>query len=524
MAHQILRRARGLINPQRKIQLITELLPLLPAEQRSDLQSDLATALLEQDRAAEAAQLLKALLRESGADSAERSTSLVLRLAHAWRLGQRRRLAWRLVEHGRRLAREDKSRLALEVQAIELLQGIGRAAEANARLTAAAPLLLEADPAGGPGIAHAIHQAAVAAFNLGSPELAARLWTHLSRPGRQILQIQQRIWLANNLGVIHLQAGRLEQARTELEQAGREAALFHLDRYELMARVNLALVQLKRGAADQAVRELEPALVQARELQVMQTELAILDHLGEAWAALGDLESAEATWERELDLARALQMPDEELDSLKNLLCLAWDLGIEPTRSHLARLQEIDAGRDKAASRQWALLAAFDASPTGAAGLPANTPASLRALAAGRETASADLLSTLLGLEPRLDGVRLALRLLEGRLPWLAEWAPCLREVREIHRLHEIRLLSHEGESAARREDWSAAGIRLGRAVRLLESLAMDLSPAWQERVASSPWLRVMLERAGECLARLDELDRRDDGRTAGSVGRATGA
>jgi len=527
MARGILLGARGLVNPGRKLQLIAELLPALPPARRPELEGALAAALVEQGRPAEAAVVLKRLLRGPAQGAAALTPesgglTLLLKLTHAWGLCRRPRLALRLLEHARPRVPEGEGRLAVDIQSLEHLQAAGLAAAARARLEAAQDDLSACDP-GTPGVAHTLNGAAAAAFRLGLYDLATRLWTQLNRAGRSALQVQQRVWLSNNLGVIHLQAGRLEQARAELEQAGREAALFHLDRYELMARVNLAVVQLRRGAADQAVRELEPALVQARELGAADTELAVLDHLGEAWAALGDYEHAERHWERELALARALDRPEEGLEPLKHLLCLDWDLGLAPSAARLERFRELE-GHHCEAGRPWALLEAYAERGVPGRQLPPGAPAALRALAAGREVQPAELLEALMGLEPRLDGVRLALAILAEHLAWLGDWAPVLREVREAHRLHEIRLLHLEGELAARREDWINAGMRLGRAVHLLEAVATDLSPAWQERLAASPWLKSLAARAGDCLSQLNLMERRDHGHAAGTVGRAAGA
>ena len=334
--------------------------------------------------------------------------------------------------------------------------------------------------------------------------------------------------LANNLGLLHLRAGRLEQARGELEQAGREAAQFHLERLELTARVNLAMAQLRRGAADQAVRELEPALRQARDLDDPDTELAVLDTLGEAWAALGDLEGAERSWLDELERARALGRASEEADPLAQLLRLEADLGLPPTAAWQRRLDELDPGLPAVA--QWRLLRQLEAGlvpERGVApveGWALEPPRALRLQVAGRQPDNQDLLAGLLCLEPRLDGVRLALGMLENRLAWLADWAPHLREERESHRLQQLRLLGLEGELAARREDWLAAGQRLGRAVRQLHEMAHDLSPAWQERLAASPWLGRLVERAEQCHQRLLELERSEHGPVAGTAGRAAGA
>lgn len=529
IARSILLEARGLVNPARKLQLIRDLLPSLPPLQAAELESSLASALVERGRPQEARDLLKCLLRRLISRSLPvqgglTGRSVVLKLAHVYGQLQRPRLALRLLESAAAQSVVPDDRVAYAVQGLPHQLRAGRREEAGRALEAAAAELLRLECAG-VGLAHAVNTAAAAAFQLGRPELAARLWNHLDRAGRGELQVQQRVWLANNLGVLHLQAGRLEQARVELEQAGREAGLYHLERYELMARVNLSLVQLQRGAADQAIRELEPALTQARELLEAETELAVLDHLGEAWAALGDLEGAERTWLDELRLARELELPEEELEPLKHLLCLSQDLGLEAPREYLARFQELGSA-ESTPRRQWALLRAFSspAATAPAAGLPADAPFPLKALAAGREPSPDELLQCLLGLDPRLDGLRIALALLEDRLAWLADWTPHLRELREGHRLHQIRLLGLEGELAARREDWPQAGGRLGRAVRQLEAIALDLSPAWQERLAQSPWLNALIKRAAECLNRLDELERSDHGHAAGTVGRAAGA
>ena len=534
MARGILLEAQGLVDPQRKLQLIRELLPILPPLQAEELESSLASALVEGGRLQEARRLLKILLRRQISRSlpmqvGQTGRTLVLKLAHVYGQLQRPRLALRLLERAAARSVEPGDRLSFAVQCLSHHVRAGRREEAGQALEAAAAELLRQECAG-VNPAHTINSAAATAFQLGRLELAARLWNHLDRAGRGELQVQQRVWLANNLGVIHLQAGRLEQARLELEQAGREAGLYHLERYELMARVNLSLVQLQQGAADQAIRELEPALTQARELLEVETELAVLDHLGEAWAALGDLEGAESTWLDELRLARELERPEEELEPLKHLLCLSHDLGLEAPREYLARFQELGSA-ESPPRRQWALLrvlsAPMAALPTGTSpetGLPADAPFPLKALAAGREPAPEELLQCLLELDPRLDGLRLALGLLEDHLAWLSAWAPHLRELREGHRLHQIRLLALEGELAARREDWPQAGGRLGRAVRQLEAIALDLSPAWQERLALSPWLNALIKRAAECLNRLDELERSDHGHAARTVGRAAGA
>jgi tetratricopeptide (TPR) repeat protein len=531
LACGVLLRARGLVDPGRKLELIRRVLPGLAPAQAAALESALASALLERGRPAEARGVLRGLLRRSARALAgpegPSPRMLVLKLAHVYGALQRPRLALRLLERAAERAAAEEDRLALTAQTLPHLLRLGRRQEAAEALHAIAESLLRREM-GGTGLPHAVHTAGTAAFQLGLPELAARLWNHLDRGGRSELQVQQRVWLANNLGVLHLKAGRLEQARMELEQAGREAGLYHLERYELMARVNLSLVQLQRGAADQAVRELEPALTQARELLEPETELAVLDHLGEAWAALGDLEGAERFWRDELRLARDLKSGEDELEPLKRLLCLSLDLGLEAPLEYQARFRELCPAGDSPLCRQWAVLRALGAPepPRGQPreALPEDAPVPLKSLAAGREPSPDEVLRSLLELEPRLDGMRVALALLEGRLAWLSAWAPRLRELRESHRLHQIRLLALEGELAARREDWVQAGGRLGRATHLLEAIAVDLSPAWQERLAASPWLRSLLARSAECLKRLDELERSEHGHAAGAVGSAAGA
>ncbi|MFA7330087.1 MAG: protein kinase [Candidatus Delongbacteria bacterium] len=529
VARDVLLAAPGLVDPARRVRLIEELLPSLARGEVGELETLLATGLLAQGRPAEARRLLRGLLRRARGGSV---LPLINRLAFVYSLLGRNRLALRLLQRARELATEPLDRLLLRVTALDPLLRSGQHARAAAELEACLPDLRDCDPAAGPQQAHALNSAGAAAFQLGRTEDAAHLWTQLDRAGRQLLQVQQRVWLANNLGILHLQAGRIEQARGELEQAGREAALYHLERYELMARVNLALAQLRRGAADQAVRELEPALQQARDLQEPVTELAVLDHLGESWAALGDLEGAERVWREELARAVELDSPQDELDPLVQLLRLDLDLGLAPRGDLLARFQEVAARHDTPPARQWRLFRDLldtlaperGKGPGPGVDWPADLAPALRLQAAGREVPRGELLHALLELDPRLDGVRVALAMLEHRLAWLADWSTPLREEREMHRLQQIRLLGLEGELAARRENWPEAGQRLGRAVRLLHGMAQDLSPAWQARLRESPWLERLLERSEECLLRVTELERRDHGHTAGTVGRAAGA
>jgi tetratricopeptide (TPR) repeat protein len=529
LAREVLLASHGLVDPASKVRLIQELLPLLPAGAGGELETLLSSGLLAQGRYAEAGVLLRRLLRRAPADAAQ---PLINKLAFVYRLRGRTRLSLRLLDHARSLNPDPQERLLLGVGSLEVLIRGGQHARAVERLQDYLPELLECDPGAGPQLAHALNSAGAAAFQLGRTEDAARLWGQLDRAGRQQLQVQQRVWLANNLGILHLQAGRIEQARGELEQAGREAALYHLERYELMARVNLALAQLRRGAADQAVRELEPALQQTRDLLEPDMELAVLDHLGEAWAALGDIEAAERVWMEELQRAQDLQRPADELDPLTQLMRLDLDLEVPPQARWLERFRELTLDVDTPIARQWNLLWNLHQRlvpergkvAQSESGWPDELPLALRLQLAGREVSREDLLQGLLELEPRLDGVRLSLFMLENRLAWLADWSTPLREEREMYRLQQIRLLGLEGELAARRENWPEAGQRLGRAVKLLHGLAQDLSPSWQARLAASPWLDRLLRRAEDCLRRLTEMERREYGHTAGSVGRAAGA
>lgn len=529
LARELLLGSQGIVDPHSKVRLIQELLPSLSRGEAAELETQLASGLLALGRNAEARRLLPRLLRQAGGEAV---LPLVNKLAFVCRAQGRHRLALRLLRQARELSPDTLERLLLGVNTLEPLMFSGQHGEAREMLQECLPHLLDLDPGSGSQVAHAVNTAGAVAFQLGRMEEAASLWGRLDRAGRRHLQVQQRVWLANNLGILHLQAGRLEQARSELEQAGREAALYHLERYELMARVNLALAQLRRGAADQAVRELEPALQQTRDLLEPGMELAVLDHLGEAWAALGDLEGAERVWCEELERARELKRPLDELDPLTQLLRLDLDLDLPLREPLLSRVRELDPACDTPAARQWFLLwnlrqqLAPEKGKAAAPAMdwPADLHGSLRLHCAGREVARDELLSGLLSLDPRLDGVRVALSMLENRLAWLADWSTPLREEREMYRLQQIRLLGLEGELAARRENWTLAGVRLGRAVKLLYALAQDLSSDWQARLGGSPWLNRLLERAGECQRRLHEMERREHGHTAGPVGRAAGA
>lgn len=525
LACQVLQGAQGLVDPERKARLARDLLPHLGPASRMEVEALLVSAWLALGRHGEARRLLCRQLRRL---PAQETPGLLGKLAWVHRGQGRSRLALRLLDLAVARSADPGERLALRMDGLDLLLRSGRAKEAAERLAAAMPELQACDPASGPRAVHTLNAAGAAAFHLQRVEEAAACWTRLDRAGRRLLQVQQRVMLANNLGILHLHAGRLEQARGELEQAGREAAQFHLERLELMARVNLALAQLRQGAADQAVRELEPALRQARDLDEPDTELAVLDTLGEAWAALGDLEAAERSWLEELDQARRLGRTRDEADPLAQLLRLEGDLGLPFTPSLRSRLEQLDP--DLPAIRQWRLLRQLEAGlapERGSApqeGWALEPSRALRLQVAGRQTDRGELLRDLLGLEPRLDGVRLALGMLENRLAWLADWGPQLREERESHRLHQLRLLGLEGELAARREDWLTAGQRLGRAVRQLHEMTRDLSPAWQERLAASPWLTRLVERAEQCHHHLVELERSEHGPVAGSAGRAAGA
>jgi tetratricopeptide (TPR) repeat protein len=525
LARQVLLDAQGLVDPERKARLAQELLPHLEPARRAEVEALLVSAWLSLGRLGEARRLLRRQVRRL---PGQETPGLLGKLAWVYRNLGRPRLALRLLDMAVALSADPDERLALRMDCLDLLLRSGRAGEAAGRLTAALPEIGACDPARGSRCVHILNAAGAVAFQLQRVDEAAACWTRLDRAGRRHLQVQQRVMLANNLGILHLHAGRLEQARGELEQAGREAAHFHLERLELMARVNLALAQLRRGAADQAVRELEPALRQARDLDEPDTELAVLDTLGEAWAALGDLEAAERSWLEELERARHLGRPHDEADPLTQLLRLEGDLGLPFTPAWRERLGQLDHGLP--AARQWRLLGQLEAGlipERGSApedGWALEPPRTLRLQVAGRQSDRSELLGDLLGLEPRLDGVRLALGMLENRLAWLADWAPQLREERESHRLHQLRLLGLEGELAARREDWLTAGQRLGRAVRQLHELARDLSPAWQERLAASPWLTRLVERAEQCHHHLLELERSEHGPVAGTAGRAAGA
>jgi serine/threonine protein kinase len=199
------------------------------------------------------------------------------------------------------------------------------------------------------------------AFQIGDLTKAADFWEEVLSREDQDLGVHLKVWVTNNLGLIHLRANRLEMAREFLSNACRIAELNHLESAELIARVNLALVYSGRGDPERALREFEHCLVQAEQLGQRDYQIAILHNRGEAYSQMGFLDDAKNDWQKVLLLTDLWDIPAEGLDSLLELLSirsdlgLSVDVGLERKLFKLSKITENDGMLAK-----WLLLKSWD--------------------------------------------------------------------------------------------------------------------------------------------------------------------
>lgn len=497
----LLLRGSGARLPESRARAIPPLLAGTGGRERAALGAQLVVALLALGRDEEALAWQRRLLR-AGHDDAQTGLQ---RLLHVYRKLGRRRLVLRWLD---RLDREDGSldgRLARLSLRLDCRLDGGRLDAVRTGVEEAVALCSRlADPLDAQ-TAQVLNAIAASALRIGRTDHAASLWRRLGRQNREGLLVQQQVWLANNLGLIHLQENRLEQAREELDRAGRLASRYHLESYELIARVNLALVHLRRGDASRAVRELDPAYDQARQLEQPDTALAVLNSRGEALAALGHWPEAEGDWLEEIRLARECGRTSEAVEPLLQLLLLDHDFGLEPDAERLSEFLELATHcGDEEALVHWRLLRGEAVAADGPA------VESRRALAepeAGEPDAAGAVAwrEACEALVEPTEGLRHLLAALERWPEHAALWQASPLLARPTALLHRLRLEALAARDLLAQGHPAKAGLKLGRMVGELHSALQGLPDGWLAKIEGSPLVEAFVRSAETCRARLEE-------------------
>lgn len=511
----ILLHSKGSAFPRRRIEWIQSLIRLLDRGDAAAMLNILVVALIDEGELEEAYRRLKQLIR--GGDINQRP--LLIRMIYILRETGRIRLARRLLSAIHAASESPGDWLEFQAQLVQIELDARDRKAAMTVLQEAAMLLNAIEGELEQGIPYACNVMAAAAFQLGDSGLAFKIWQRIDRHGRQQLSPRQRVYIANNMGVLHLQQGRLEQARREIETAGRTAASYHLDNEELMARTNLALIQIRQGRPEQALRELAPARVQAHQLVRPDVELAVLDHEGAAYAALGMLAQAEDMWCQEEALARSLGKDRDAAEPLLQRIQMRLDLDLEIEKALLEAFMAVaDDGPERG---RWELLASWVPGilPQG------HVSAEHRELDPARKALAAQLHNIRTGVPAELEevkrllqelaedgeGLRHGMRIIERNPDWWSSLKGGIALSQAPGVLLRLRLQWLRGRWQIRQEDWLGACQSTGEAIKLLGDILDDLPEAWRDRLERSPLLEALRDQAIACNNWLNQQEREHD-------------
>ncbi len=515
-ARRILADAGEVVHPHLQVRLIPELLERTQGSDRLNLLHDLYNALFELGRLEEARKTIRQLLALRDLPASQ-AIQVLFKLVHSYRSEGRFRLACRLLRAGLRSAETERQRLQLLVQLAESELDGKNADSAQGHLAEALVIYRGMMESGVlDDLSYTINALGGLAFRSGRLAEAGEVWEEMRRRQWDRLGGRQQVWLSNNLGLIHLQEGRLQEARERLSWACEEAGRLHLETAELMARINLATVHTHEGQPELAVRELDRSLPLARSLAQHAYELPILHNRGEAQASLGHLVEAMRDWELEIELALERQQPAEATEPLKEMLLLFFDLDLAPPGALEQRLRELSgSGTDLVAYIEWNLMRSWSRA-SGAEALQDLTEADealaraeqaqMNGLAAALnqyhsgELDSEGLLDELLKLPESPQRHRHMLRLL-GRIPHSERqaWVEHSFNGQPLSDLLILRRKYLLGEAACAAGDFIQAGEELGGAVKIASELTDHLPDDLLGQLGNSRMIQALVRTAEAC-------------------------
>jgi predicted ATPase/Flp pilus assembly protein TadD len=132
---------------------------------------------------------------------------------------------------------------------------------------------------------------------------------------------------ANNVGLSHLDVGRLEEASACLLRAGQLAADVGHRRIQAVALGNLGIIHARRGNGEAARRAYGESAAILRELGDRSTEAVMVANLGILLDLLEDYPAAEALLDEALEIQRAIGYRREEGRVLGNRAALRMHAG-----------------------------------------------------------------------------------------------------------------------------------------------------------------------------------------------------